>query len=64
MMVMFIQEAVEIVHSVIDDGVPEACQELIEQSACRWQDEEGDYRDDVSIILYILFLSYFIGILF
>lgn len=38
----------EIVQSCMEEGVPEACQELIEISASRWQDEEGDYRDDVS----------------
>lgn len=42
------QEAVDIVKSCIADGVPTACQELIETAAARWQDEEGDYRDDVS----------------
>ena len=34
----------------IDTGVDEACQELIEVAASRWAEEEGDYRDDVSII--------------
>lgn len=44
------QEAVDIVKSCLDEGygVPEACQELIETAAARWQEEEGDYRDDVS----------------
>lgn len=45
------QEAVEIVQACLDDPdcvVPDACQELIEESASRWQEEEGDYRDDVS----------------
>lgn len=28
-------------------GYHEACQELIETAAARWQEEEGDYRDDV-----------------
>jgi protein phosphatase 2C family protein 2/3 len=46
------QEAVDIVKSCLDSGVtvPDACQELIENAAARWQEEEGDYRDDVSNI--------------
>jgi serine/threonine protein phosphatase PrpC len=48
------EEAVEIVRSVMETyGVPEACQELIETAAARWQEEEGDYRDDVSVWLLI-----------
>ena len=47
------QEAVEIVASCIDEGIPEACQELIEVAASRWQEEEGDYRDDVSSALVV-----------
>lgn len=44
------QEAVEIVQSCLEEEeVPEACQELIEEAASRWQEEEGDYRDDVSV---------------
>ena len=55
------QEAVDIVKQAFDSGVgvPEACQELIETAAARWQEEEGDYRDDVRIYLYSwLELSY------
>lgn len=51
------QEAVEIVQSVMDDGVHDACQELIENAAMRWQEEEGDYRDDVSILIIALTFS-------
>lgn len=42
------QEAIDIVSSKIDKGVHIACQELIEMATQRWQEEEGDYRDDVS----------------
>lgn len=44
------QEAVDIVQACFDKGygAPEACQELIETAAAMWQEEEGDYRDDVS----------------
>lgn len=47
------QEAVDIVNSCFQDGVGthDACQELIETAACRWQEEEGDYRDDVCTYL-------------
>lgn len=43
------QEAVEIVQSFMHLGCHTACQELIETAAARWQEEEGDYRDDVSV---------------
>ncbi len=42
------QEAVDIVQSHMHLGCHGACQELIETAAARWQEEEGDYRDDVS----------------
>lgn len=42
------QEAVDIVQRHLHRGYHEACQELIETAAARWQEEEGDYRDDVS----------------
>jgi protein phosphatase PTC2/3 len=42
------QEAVDIVQEHLHLGYHEACQELIETAAARWQEEEGDYRDDVS----------------
>lgn len=45
------EEAVQIVNKNIDKGVHDACQELIETAAARWQDEEGDYRDDVRACL-------------
>ena len=43
------QEAIDIVNHALSDGfsLPSACQELIETAATRWQEEEGDYRDDV-----------------
>lgn len=47
------QEAVEIVGGCVQEGISmyDACQELIETAACRWQENEGDYRDDVSDVL-------------
>jgi serine/threonine protein phosphatase PrpC len=42
------QEAVEIVNNAMPNGSHAACQTLIETAAARWQEEEGDYRDDVS----------------
>ncbi len=42
------QEAVDIVQSYIHLGATFACQQLIQTAATRWQEEEGDYRDDVS----------------
>lgn len=42
------QEAVDIVQSYIHLGSTFACQQLIQTAASRWQEEEGDYRDDVS----------------
>ncbi len=37
--------------SCIQEGVHDACQELIETAASRWQEEEGDYRDDITAIV-------------
>lgn len=42
------EEAVRIVDEYLDEGVPVATRALIQEAAQRWQDEEGDYRDDVS----------------
>lgn len=61
------QEAVEIVQSCLDDPdcvVPDACQELIEESASRWQEEEGDYRDDVSVVQFFSIRIYDINSFF
>jgi hypothetical protein len=41
------QEAVDIVQSFLHLGSTFACQQLIQTAATRWQEEEGDYRDDV-----------------
>ena len=38
----------DIVQDNINKGAHYACQELIQTAAVRWQEEEGDYRDDVS----------------
>jgi len=50
-----LQEAVDIVQRHLHRGYHEACQELIETAAARWQEEEGDYRDDVSYLIKLLF---------
>lgn len=52
---MLLQEAVDIVQRHLHRGYHDACQELIETAAARWQEEEGDYRDDVRTpVLYIV----------
>ncbi len=38
-------------------GATWACQQLIQTAATRWQEEEGDYRDDVSKIYLHIFHS-------
>jgi serine/threonine protein phosphatase PrpC len=43
------QEAVDIVDRNLDSGSERACQVLIETATARWQQEEGDYRDDVRV---------------
>ena len=43
------QEAVDIVSRYLGEGADIACEELIQTAATRWQEEEGDYRDDVSV---------------
>jgi serine/threonine protein phosphatase PrpC len=45
------QEAVEIIHLNLDKGAEAACQILIDTASERWAEEEGDYRDDVSLSL-------------
>eukprot|EP01038_Epipyxis_sp_PR26KG_P011038 gene11038-14822_t len=52
------QEAVDIVDRNIDHGVEKACQVLIERAAQRWQEEEGDYRDDITAIIVKFPLPY------
>ncbi len=41
----------DIVNSNIALGCELACQKLIETASDRWRKEEGDYRDDVSLIM-------------
>lgn len=41
------QEAVNIVRSNLSQGAEKACQALIQSATAKWQEEEGDYRDDV-----------------
>mmetsp|Transcript_2522 Transcript_2522/g.2484 ORF Transcript_2522/g.2484 Transcript_2522/m.2484 type:complete len:516 (-) Transcript_2522:142-1689(-) len=48
------QEAVDIVQSYIHLGSTFACQQLIQTAASRWQEEEGDYRDDITAIIFTL----------
>mmetsp|Transcript_103822 Transcript_103822/g.224069 ORF Transcript_103822/g.224069 Transcript_103822/m.224069 type:complete len:448 (+) Transcript_103822:3-1346(+) len=48
------QEAVDIVQANIGMGAHYACQELIQTAAVRWQEEEGDYRDDITAIIVTL----------
>ena len=47
------QEAVAIVQACFAENMStlETCQELIETAASRWQEEEGDYRDDITAII-------------
>jgi serine/threonine protein phosphatase PrpC len=46
------QEAVEIVASKIHLGADMACENLIHQATERWAEEEGDYRDDITAIVF------------
>ena len=43
------QEAVDVVGKEMSNGADaeKACQVLIETASAKWQEEEGDYRDDV-----------------
>ncbi len=45
------QEAVDIVGGFLSYGCHDACEELIQVAAQRWQEEEGDYRDDITAIV-------------
>ena len=54
------QEAVEIVHLNLDKGAEAACQILIDTASERWAEEEGDYRDDVSLLIFSCVHSVFI----
>ena len=45
--VICIQEAVSIVGMFLEEGATAACQELIAAAMMRWEEAEGDYRDDV-----------------
>lgn len=52
------QEAVDIVQENISNGALEACRELIDTAASRWEEEEGDYRDDITAIVIRLPLPF------
>ena len=46
------QQAVDIVRKIIyEKGCKAACEELIETAAACWQEEEGDYRDDITTVI-------------
>jgi serine/threonine protein phosphatase PrpC len=44
------QAAAEIVNAFIQKSATEACTRLIETSAAKWRNEEGDYRDDITAV--------------
>ena len=46
-------EAVHIVQSCFEKGMgaSDACKELIHVAMKRWQENEGDYRDDITAIV-------------
>ena len=41
-------EGVNLVAQFIEASATEACTRLIETSAAKWRQEEGDYRDDIT----------------
>ena len=43
-------EGVNLVAQFIEASATEACTRLIETSAAKWRQEEGDYRDDITAI--------------
>ena len=46
------QQAVDIVSDIIyTEGVSAACENLIEAAGECWQKEEGDYRDDITVVI-------------
>lgn len=45
------EDAARIVGSNLHRGATKACQALIEASAARWHEEEGEYRDDITAIV-------------
>ena len=57
---IYSQEAVDMVSKSLREGnsVTQACQELIEQAAQRWAEEEGDYRDDITAVIIKFPLPY------
>jgi hypothetical protein len=48
------EEAVAIVFQHRHKGATVACKELIAESARRWKEEEGDYRDDITAVVLFL----------
>ena len=58
MLTVCVQDAVDIVAAHISKGATAACKALIEAATARWREEEGDYRDDVLHILYMLSILY------
>ncbi|CAN0008833.1 unnamed protein product [Ascophyllum nodosum] len=45
------QEAVDIVNASLGEGTMKATQSLIEVAAKKWQEVEGDYRDDITAVV-------------
>jgi len=52
------QEAVDIISQNLAEGAEYACEELIQTAAARWQEEEGDYRDDVGRFVVVVAMSW------
>ena len=42
-------------------GATAACKQLIQESAKRWREEEGDYRDDITAVVLFLPLMDLLG---
>ena len=55
--VICIQEAVSIVGMFLEEGATTACQELIAAAMMRWEDAEGDYRDDVRYTYMYIYIE-------
>jgi len=45
------QKAIDLCNKFLPKGATEAVTKLIETSAAKWRQEEGDYRDDITAIL-------------
>ena len=45
------QTVAEIVYNHKSKSVQEICDEIVEQSSYMWKVEEGDYRDDITVVV-------------